>query len=443
MPAENGIHTRPIQDGKDGNYQTRQIVCSDKVVLTPNYCVSLTKSPFFDDLNLLLQIQGETKGHLKSYSLRIFDYDRVLRERINRIRQTDLVGGTLEPSFKSFFESFLFILDQSSESFEYARYLSKLSMCTRIPKRARDFAQELLKFLESKKSKLSDRSARVLSFWENLSKEELLPKFLGESFDLSSQTLANIILPFTIVVDSPRSFKIAQEVNKYWKAILKSYSQPTVAYLLLKKSALRNDWLVDEIVRYIEELEVDVLVIKIKNLKLTEPNDMLPRESYRRILESVSTFRALHDQSITIALECGDLLFANGIKSFDIVNRSMSGSDEEKESSGGAQPVPWGSALDLDDLVAVPFEVIEKEYKESGLPICSHKYCMAHMKPLDREQYPSMDWNIDRRPHNALIMDEWMNQIATAIINGDSSLISQKIHNSKLRILGDMFPNRR
>ena len=61
-------------------------------------------------------------------------------------------------------------------------------------------------------------------------------------------------------------------------------------YLLLHPKALRNEHLVSKITDYIKNLkETDILVVKIKNLELTDGSrHILARENLKEILKSIA-----------------------------------------------------------------------------------------------------------------------------------------------------------
>lgn len=95
----------------------------------------------------------------------------------------------------------------------------------------------------------------------------------------------------------------------------------------------------------------------------------------------------------------------------------------------------------MDEMIPLPFEKWEARFKEIGQMPCAHDYCHQNLPTLDRNLLPMDEWNVHRRPHNMLIMDEWMRQIAHAVVSGDARLIPQKLFHSQLKLLGDIVPN--
>ena len=430
-----------IQDGRDGLARTFKLHLDDKTLLAPNYCVPLTKSPYFDDLALRLRIQGQTTGHAGSYVIRGFDYDRVLAPHAKSINQGTITGeGFSSPVFREFFKSDLFIYDSSGESLEYNRYLHRLIGSKRTPPQARELGAELEKIIPEGKGR-ELRRKKVWDFWGGMNEDDKEQnKMLGHAFDYGTQTEAGVILPFIITVKYKGSYTVSKNTNKHWKRICEAHSKPTVDYKILSKWVFNNDELVDEICEDVEAIETDFAVLKVKNSDFTKGEEDSQRQAYGRLLLAYASLREnRHDKTVTVALESGSQLFLNAAKSFDIVSRAMHGSDKEKESTGGAVPPVYGSALDLDQMIAVKFPKWKAAFERIGRMACSHDYC-AKITSMDAKDYSMEEWNIDRRIHNMLIMDEWMHQISEAITSGDARLLSQKLFNSPLSVLGPLVP---
>ena len=163
---------------------------------------------------------------------------------------------------------------------------------------------------------------------------------------------------------------------------------------------------------------------------------------YGRLLTAFARLRHKRFfKTTTVALECGRQAFLNAIKSFDIVSTDMSGSDVERESHGGAVPAVYGSALDLDTMIPMSFNYWSELFQKVGGWPDNHAYCKANILTVDRKVYSSERWNfVDRPIHNALVVDEWMHQIAEGIKEGQGKLIPQKLHNSQLRVLAEAVP---
>jgi hypothetical protein len=443
MTANGRMRIEEIQDGRDGLARTINIVLDGKTIRTPNYCVPLGKTYQFDDLELRLRIQGQTKGHIGSYVIRGFDYEQVLRDRVRSIDQGTIGGESYQsPIFRDFFSKDIFFYDPSAESLEYNRYLRRLTGSKRTPPQARELGFELAKLKADGRAR-NLRLEKVWNFWASMMDDRRnLAKMEGHTLDYGSQTGANTVFPFMNVVKSKGHYIVSKEVNRYWKEMCETAGKPSVHYLLLNKSVFRSDELVDQICDDVEAVQTDIAVLKVKNADFTVPIDLQPREAYGRLLMAYSHLREKRrDKTATMALDCGNQMFLNAAKSFDIVARASNGFDDEKESTGGAVPPVYGSALELDEMIPLPFEKWEAQFKKIGQMACGHDYCHQNISTLDRNLLSMEAWNIHRRPHNMLTMDEWMRQVADAIVGDDARLIPQKLFHSQLKILGDIVPS--
>lgn len=183
MTTNGRMRIEEIQDGRDGLARTINIVLDGKTIRTPDYCVPLGKSYQFDDLELRLRIQGQTRGHIGSYVIRGFDYEQVLRDRVRSIDQGTIGGDSYQsPIFRDFFSKDIFFYDPSGESLEYNRYLRKLTGSKRTPAQARELGFELAKLRADGKARnirlekvwnfwasmMDDRRGRAASLWERL-----------------------------------------------------------------------------------------------------------------------------------------------------------------------------------------------------------------------------------------------------------------------------------
>ena len=431
-----------IQDGRDGWARAIKLTVDDKVIRTPSACPPLSRTQNFDDLALRLRLEGQTTGQTGCYVVRGFDYERVLREPMNSLGQETLVGGYQNPVLRQFLLSNVFIFDPSAESMEYYWHLLKLSSSRATPPEAQRLLRELVK-LDSGASAI--RKAMVWKFWCDLNadkEDRRLADLLGHTFERGTSTGANIVLPFTIVVRNKGSFIISKVVNEYWKQQCGVNGSPTVAYLLLSREAFRSHDLVTEICKWVEKCDANYVVLKVKNADFSIPQALEAREEYSRLLLAFARLRSRRYHEVTtIALDCGPQVFLNAIKSFDIVATSMTGFDIERPATGGADPIPLGSALELDEMVPLSGTYWKTGFQQLGEMPCNHNYCHVNITTFDEKLYPPMRWNADRCIHNMLIVDEWMHQIADGIIEGNARLIPQKLFNSQLRVFGSIVPS--
>ena len=442
MTAHGKLKFEELEGGRDGLARTFKLLLDDKTLLMPNYCTPLSSSFKFNDLEYRLRIQGQTTGHTGSYVVRGFNYDRILLPHVNEIDQSTITGdGFSNPVFRDFHKTNLFIYDSSGESLEYSQYTHRLVGSKRTPRKARELGAELEKIVPQGKG-LQIRRKMVWDFWGNMDEDHKEQNRLqGDVIDYGAQTEASLVLPFMITIKNNGSYLISKRTNKLYKPICQANSKPTVDYKILSKWSFNNDDLIDEMCEEVESLETDFAVLKVKNSNFTEGEEDAQRKAYGRLLRAYANLRKQrHDKTVTVCLESGSQIFLNAAKSFDIVSRNMNGVDREGNAGGGASPPAYGSALDLDSLILAKFRQVQEAFNRIGRMPCPHDYC-AKIVTMDTDHYLMDEWNVDRRIHNMLIMDEWMRQISSAILSGDARLISQKLFNSPLAVLGPLVPN--
>ena len=80
----------------------------------------------------------------------------------------------------------------------------------------------------------------------------------------------DIILPFTKKIRNSNDVMDVDRINQTWMSLNRIEEKPQIAYLLLSQFALWNENVTNSIVNYIEKISPDILVIKVKNLHLTD-----------------------------------------------------------------------------------------------------------------------------------------------------------------------------
>jgi hypothetical protein len=442
MTSNGKVKFEEVDGGRDGLARTFKLHLDGKTLLMPNYCTPLNSTFVFNDLDQRLRIQGQTMGHTGSYVVKGFNYDRILLPHVKEIDQSTITGeGFSNPVFREFYQTNLGIYDSSGESLEYSQYTHRLAGSKRTPREARRLAGELEKILPQGKG-LQIRRKMVWDFWGDMDDDlKAQNKLQGDVMDYGAQTEAGVVLPFMITIKNKGSYAISKRTNKLFKPICQANSKPTVDYKVLSKWVFNDDDLIDEICDEVESLETDFAFLKVKNSNFTEGEEDAQRKAYGRLLLAYANLRnQRHDKTVTGCLESGSQIFLNAAKSFDIVSRNMNGIDREGGGGGGASPPAYGSALDLDSLILMKFRQVQEAFNRIGRMPCPHDYC-AKIATMDTHEYPMDEWNVDRRIHNMLIMDEWMHQISSAITSGEARLIPQKLFSSPLAVLGPLVPN--
>lgn len=414
---------------------------------TPNYSVVLTTSPNINMRDIRLEIDHLLSQHTKFYTVKIFDYNSVIGNQIKKIQQKTLDGKYVEEKFRKFFFGNIMILDLASESLEYSKNLHKYSVCPQLPKEIVKLANELIDVREnfSTKKFMKIREQRIDDFWDKLVQStRRLNEFEGRVFDEGVNCFGDIILPFTKVLGNKSDLSIVKQVNNEWVKLNRINDKPTVAYLLLNPKALRNDHLILEIIEYIKELKTDILVLKIKNLELTDGSKhVLPRENLKELLKAISDKKTI-ENILTIGLECGEQLYPFSLQAFDVVSTSATMFDKETGGSGGISDVGmgYGKAIDEESLANLEFILWQREFKKVGFFPCSHDFCKNRITTLNTTLYPSTQWQVDSRIHNVLTIDGWLRMVAESVSTQQAGLAFNRLENSPLRILSELLvPN--
>jgi len=218
--------------------------------------------------------------------------------------------------------------------------------------------------------------------------------------------------------------------------------KPTVAYLSINSSALRSSSIVGAIIDYINKVICDILVIKVKNLHLTDGSrHTKPREFFAAILKAISLKKKIDENVLTICLECGEHLYPLAIQAFDIVSCSANLFDMEVPSGGTVKEGYGGKALDEETLGLLDYNDWSKAFNRIGHFPCSHELCRSRITSMDKSKYTQWEWYVDLRIHNILTINKWMQMIAESVKNqmADLAIAIDRLRNSPLRILTELI----
>ena len=415
---------------------------------TPNFALPLTISPHIDIRNIRLEIDHLLTPHTRFYVTKIFDVDRVLLNRAQAMTQQTLDGKYLDPIFRNFFFNNIMILDFASESLEYTKNLSRYSNSHRLPKEI----STLSTLLNAHHKKLSQREftdfkdKELDKFWKKiLIDTKTLNEFEGKFFDEGVSVFGDIILPFTKLIKTASDLVDVKKINEEWLKLNRIHDKPPVMYLLLHPKALRNEHLVSKITDYIKNLkETDILVVKIKNLELTDGSrHILARENLKEILKSIAE-KKQKEELLTIALESGEQFWALSLQSFDVVSTSANMYDKETSGGGGISDsgAGYGKAIDEEMLALTEFQSWQAAFNKNGVFPCSHEFCRNKITTMDKVRYFNFTWWKDSRLHNILTLDGWMKMVADSVEERQAGLAFNRLSNSPLRVLTELLlPN--
>lgn len=422
--------------------RTTQMTLGDKAILTPNFFTLVQNSAEFTSL-IDLCLRGDIKN-LGGCVIRLFDAPNTILPRLRNRQQVDLNAmRSVELPFLQFNRKNLIIVDPAPEYLLYEFHASRfLGAIRRLAKSKQSTI--LYRYLEergAKKEKVSDlieyerwKKAFHKKFWYELDRNPMEKgKFVGDFLDLETMCGTDIYIPPVPIVDSDGLLDIAIRINGLAKAIAPR-TKPCATYILLQKSVLRNDAMMEKITAYIKADPSQLTIFKIKNLDLWSAGNVDQRESYRKLMDIMYSIRKTNPLKLFMALENWFVSFASACYGFNIVSTSMHGYDKDSEFGTNS----YGSWFDPELMYYRPFETLQRIMRNNHnhLPC----YCSVCRKITDLGGINPDSWNMMRREHYVMTMNEYMRMITKAIADRHIELVREKLANSELSKLQMLIP---
>ncbi len=408
----------------------------------PNYCTHIVNSNMINMLDIRMELDHLLGEYSKTYLIKAFDVDSTILDQV-KDNQTDLNGNYINEALRKFFYKNLMILDFSSESLYFTKYLKKMASCKRLPKEALTLAKDLNEKHDKLKTQAYTiyRDKKLDSFWTNILKsDKVLLDFESRVHKQGIAAYGDIVLPFTKLIKNKKDVEDVERINTAWINLNRVEEKPTVAYIVLSLTALRNSSVVDAIVGYISRIKSDILVMKIKNIKLTDPStNAKQREFTSNILEQISKKKQKNENMLTIFLEASDHIYPLSIQAFDIVSTNSNLYDKEEASGGSSNGGYGGRAIDEETLALLGFEDWQEAFKTAGEFPCTHEFCRNRIKSMDKDQYSQWQWYVDLRRHNILALANWMRMISESVRDQMADLSVNRIRNSPYTILSELL----
>lgn len=421
--------------------RSTQITLGEKTILTPNFC-TLVKT--YEEFNSLmgLSLLSETK-YLGSYVIRFFDTLDTIMPRLQNQGQIVLnTNKSIEDFFLKFSKKNIAFIDPSLEYLLYEFYGGKfLRALERMTKgKQLEILLQYLKERDAKKQTLEASEYEVWKkafhrkFWYELDRNPVKrSKFVGDFLDMETMCESDILIPPVPIADSEGMLDIAMRINHLAKAIAPRTKQ-YATYLLFQKSVLCNDALIEKIVNILKADPTQLTIVKIKNLDLWTPGQITQRENYKKLMDAMYETRKKNPAKLYIAFENWYQSFASACYGFDIVSTSMHGFDRDSEFGKNVR----GSYFDPDLMYYLPFDDLRKLVKNNDdhLPC----YCSRCKSISDLDEIDPDSWNMLRREHYVLTMNEYMRMISQAIEDQNIELTREKLANSELSRLKELIP---
>ena len=420
-----------------------QVTLGEKTILTPNFCTLVKNEKEFNSL-MRLSLLTETK-QLGSYVIRLFDTLNTIIPKLQKQNQRVLPSNkSIEEFFLRFNRKNVVIIDPSLEYLLYEFHAGKFLRNLGKIREAKqlDILLHYLKKRDATKQTLADdeyepwKKAFHRKFWYDIDRNPVeRGKFVGDFLDLETMCGTDVLIPPVPIVDSEGMLDIAMRINALTKAIAPR-TKPYATYFLLQKGVLRNDALIKKIVALLKADPTQVTIIKFKNLDLWNPGRIVQRENYKKLMDAMYETRKKNPSKLYIALENWYQSFPSACYGFNIVSTSMHGYDRDSEFGKNAR----GSWFDPDVMWYIPYNDLKKSIKntENRLP-CYCSVCKS-ISNLDKIDIDS--WNMLRREHYVLTMNEYMRMIKEAIEDKNIELAREKLANSELSRLQNLIPRR-
>jgi hypothetical protein len=423
--------------------RTTHISLGEKAIQTPNFCSLVQRN---EELNSLIKLSlfNESK-HLGAYVVRVFDAPNIILPRLQNKGQRDIISGkSLEELFISFSQKNILFIDPALEYLLYEFHARKFLGAIRKIRTGKQL-DVLVRYLEERDSRREEfeeeeyeiwKKAHHKKFWYDLDRNQLdKGKFVGDSLALETLCGSEISIPPVPIVDSEGLLDIAIRINILARAIAPR-TKPCATYFLLQKSVLRNDALVDKIIAFLKADPTQLTIIKIKNLDLWNAGYVRQRESYRKLMDAMFQIRKQSPTKLFMALENWYVSFASACYGFNIVSTSMHGFDRDSDFGTNA----YGSWFDPDLMYYIPFEELKNTVLKNTHNNLMPCYCPICKSIKNLAEVDKDNWNMLRREHYTLTMNEYMRMISQAISDRNIELAREKLANSQLALLQTLIP---
>lgn len=283
--------------------------------------------------------------------------------------------------------------------------------------------------------------------WEKVvSNEVLLRDLTLQNAEGQKTSKADILIPAVTPIISKTTFEFAKKIIEYTGSIWKN---STAAYFILHHSVLKNDDLLEKILKFYEETKLSILMLKIKegDTILTDPDREDYRNAFLQIQEKFCEIREKNPKKCTILLEGGKMTYVSMVRGFDIVTNNLSGNNKlgGGKRKKGLKPNTFSRYYVNDRMIFYQYEKIH-EYVENELRYTNNQHaltcqlpCCVNVKTL--EGITQSIWNYQiARPHFALSMNDEATHISNLIYNNKIQDTKNRLLRSNLCILKKLIP---
>jgi len=426
------------EQDRDRYTRVTTIELNKKKLSTPCFVTQIKNKYEFDIFFSLKEKYFPTQ--LDGFVVKYPDVPSVLRKVQPNIKN-DIFGRVREDKYTLFMKRNLFLIDPATDYLYYDTNLDSFLLNHNTPQCIIDYATKLRMEKKNKDPKVSfnKRKERLhKEFWKKrISSDSEKISFVKTILDYQRRSGADILLPPAPLIDSKEMLKIAIEINNVAKGIARIHNKQCATYLNVKSTVLKSDELMDKIkLAVYENSSKSLTVFKFKNLDLSLPRAVIPRDNYRRLMIDLAYYHQDFENRACMVLENSHQSFVSPFAGFDLVSSSFTFYDR---SISYSEHPPYGSYFDPIAKIHIPFDNVAKGYDKLGRLRCPCQSC-KDVKVADLRLLKPKQWNVIRRMHIPLYMNHWMMYVIRAVKEKNTELVRDSFSNSKVSNLKDILP---
>lgn len=443
---------RITETDRDRFARTTRTTINEKTILTPCFSPRLKKSPNYDELELFMRLRAtQPTPYLGAYIIRLFNLKKLIDPRLAWEHQTTLADSYVEETFLKFRKNNVFFIDPALEYLFYTTRMKNLASTPNLPEPILEYVEDSLR----KKEEIPYRyyknwhRAHHSKFWHELDKDRRTRnRMIGELLDYQMGRRADIAIPPVPLATNESLFDLAIAINRISRELARANYESVdrcatyflfPSWILTRKESIKK-YIMTKLVDYLKRTPAKLTILKFKYLNIGQ-NRIVEREEIRKLLEQISRIRKAQPKRLFMLLEAG--IYASTLMTvgFDIVSTSLTTHDGD----GGFSVEKRGQWFDPKEMVPRSIEDTWTMYKngEDNLP-CYCSACTRMSRVMEElTNYKSIDideWNMFRREHYCLTMNEIMRQTDQAVENRQIELFTEKLVNSELALLKDLIP---
>lgn len=422
-----------------------------KEILTPNFSPLIQNQKELDIyLNKMLSPEGNQ--HLGTFTMRIFDANKILLPLIN-LKNQKRIDGEAKPVpslYRDFFEKTIPLIEPATEYLDFEFHFEKFVKLSETV----HFPQQVMTYLHKKDRRKKNCSSTNYKkwkgpahrdFWYGLDRERRrLNDLITEYFDLEAKFETKILIPPVPFVDNNGLFDIAVRVNDMGKALAVDRGE-CATYFLLSKSILRDPKTLQKIVEYMNHDQTTLTIFKFKNLTLWDSEVFAEREAFRDLNEAIAEIKRGKPERLFMLLEGSLQCFPSASYGFDLVSSSLRLLDID---SAYGENAGYGGYFHKDKLLNVKYtDIPEIMSNNDGSMPCPCSVCrnITYDRVKKELQYNGKkitleEWSDHRREHNLFAMNDLMEMINRAIKEKQIEFVRQKIKDSEISNLKTLIP---